>query len=765
MSELTGVFPSRDLAAIARRRKSQYEFITVPLKNAEELQAQGWTIVRQNAGSARLHRPKPIDVALEDRVWALLYRMGFTLLSTDRQCLLQNSRDHTKNQIDVFGMDDDVAIAIECKASAELSRRSTFQREIGKFHLLRQSLAEAVRRLATSDERRLLGMVFFLQNISLSDPDEQRAANSNIRIFNEDELRYYEELTTHLKDAARFQFLADVFQGREIPGLNITVPAIRSSMAGKRYYSFSLRPEQLLKIAYVSHRGKGRASDLSSYQRMMSRSRLNAVRRYIDSNDAIFPTNIVLNLDSVKNFQRSTQQGTTDADLLGWLTLHPTYRSAWVIDGQHRLYSYAGLERASTASLSVVAFEGLQASTQAQLFVDINGKQKSVKQALLQELYAQLHWDAQDPAVRLRAVISMTIQRLDKTPSSPFYRRILASEERRSATRCINFNSLYRALDQPELFVTSVRRGRVPSYGPLYSGDDNSETIERTAAVLNYWFGTLRNSASDWWDLGAADGGGLSMAGSVVSQVMVLRSVFNHLETTHGNLVKLETNQLLALLSPFAEANGVYHSGITSAEERKKYRDLTGIQGQTTRARRCQLAIRRAIPSFDFRELQEFSRQEEAQTNQRSTEIVKAIEVLLQRTVIDELKAEYGTDEIGWWIQGIPAKVRTKASRLYEEDDGKRGGKEYYLDLIDYRDIAQDHWLLFRPILGRGKANSSKNAQTQWIVEVNEIRKVLMHASSGKNVSIEQMDSLLAIQQWLEAQNRNDDTELLNNVE
>lgn len=761
MSMLSGVVSAQELAAVARRRKSPYEFRTVASKDLEEAIAEGWNLVKQNASSVRLSRAKSLDIAFEDRVWTLLYQMGFTFLSSDRHCILRDDTNDTKNQIDVFGMDDDVAVAIECKASATLSRRSTFQGEIGKFHLMRESLGKAVKALASSGEKRLLGMCFFLENVTLTEPDEQRAKNSSINVFTEDELRYYEELTSHLKQAARFQFLADVFQGRDIPGLNITIPAIRSSMAGRKYYSFSLRPEQLLKIAYVSHRGKGRSSDLTSYQRMMSRSRLNAIRKYVESDDAIFPTNVVLNLDSVRSFQRTNQQGSTETDTLGWLTLHPTYRSAWVIDGQHRLFSYAGLERASSASLSIVAFEGLQASTQAQLFVDINGKQKSVLQSLLQELYAQLHWDAQDPAVRLRAVISMTIQRLDNMAESPFFGRILASEERRSTKRCINLNSFYRALDQPELFVTTVRKGRVPSYGPLYSGEDNAETIQRTVAVLNHWFGRLRDLVNDWWELGSGEGGGLAMAGSVVSQIMVLRSVFTHLEATEGGLVKLETQQLLEVLAPFADANAAYHSSITSSDGRKKYRDLTGVQGQTTRARRCQLAIRSMIPDFDFRELREFSRQEEAQTNQRSTEIVKAIEVLLQKTVMDELRVEFGDDEAGWWIQGVPPRVRTKASRLYEEDDAKRGGKEFYLDLIDYRDIAHNHWLLFRPILGRGKANSSKDKQTQWIVEVNDTRKMVMHASSGKNVSIEQLNTLISIHEWLTNQHLNDTVELL----
>jgi DNA sulfur modification protein DndB len=38
-------------------------------------------------------------------------------------------------------------------------------------------------------------------------------------------------------------------------------------------------------------------------------------------------------------------------------------------------------------------------------------------------------------------------------------------------------------------------------------------------------------------------------------------------------------------------------------------------------------------------------------------------------------------------MQGIPSKIRKKTNDKYEEDFGKRGGKEFYFDLIDYREI------------------------------------------------------------------------------
>lgn len=750
MSKLTGIAESADLYSVARKRRAPLDFQTVRSSDEERLVDEGWTVVRRGSKSTRLSRPKPHDVWLEDRVWTLLYNMGFTHLSIDRQCLLKRDDELTKNQIDIFAIDDDVAIAVECKSAAAPSKRSNFQADIGKFHLLRETLAKAVKNGPWGAQQRLLGLAIFTNNIIVSDADEQRAADSKVSLFSDSELSYYEALTSHLGESARYQFLADTHRGRTVPGLRVTLPAIRSEMAGHKYYAFSIRPEHLLKIAYISHRSKGRASDVESYQRMMNRSRLKAIRRYIDSDDALFPTNIVLNLDGIGRFERQQQGNSTESETLGWLTLKPHYRSAWVIDGQHRLFSYAGSPRADSARLSVVAFDGLPASMQAQLFVDINGKQKSVNQSLLQELYAELHWDADDPAIRLRAVISKCIQVLDADPASPFFGRILTAEDRRSDQRCLTLTSIYRALDQPELFVTAVRKGKVKSYGPLYSGDDNTETLHRTVAVLNAWFSAIRDAAPDWWDLGAGPGGGLAMNDSVVSQIMVLRSVFTQLASQGNRLAEIDTRSLIRMLMPYADACGSYIAQI-DADGRKRYRDLRGIQGQTTRARRCQLAIHDRMPGYDFSELHDFRKREEAQTNSRAAEYVRQIEVLLQDIVISELKANLGEEERGWWMEGIPTPVRVKATRLYEEDSGKRGGRENYLDFIDYRSIVQDksNWRLFQRILGYGKANSSRENQTKWIVDVNECRKVAVHGSSGTNVSLEQLELLEQYFNWL----------------
>ena len=140
------------------------------------------------------------------------------------------------------------------------------------------------------------------------------------------------------------------------------------------------------------------------------------------------------------------------------------------------------------------------------------------------------------------------------------------------------------------------------------------------------------------------------------------------------------------------------------------FRDLRGIQGQTRRTRNCQQAIRQVVPSFDLPGLDDFIQQEKAQTNIKGKEVIDRIERALQKVVLEELRRECGDD---WWMTGVPKTVRVKVSERFEEDEGKRGCRENYFDLIDYAKIALQNWELFEPILAYEKTGK-KEGRIHW---------------------------------------------------
>ena len=752
---LENIFSRDDLGSLARAMARDYHTLSVNSKLVDEYLEKGWTLARKGKASSRLTRPKTRPVLFEHRVWTMLHRMGLPYLSGDAGATLKLSEANgqVKNQLDVVAIDDELAMVFECKTSEKFSRRPQFQDELAKLAAFRERFTRSVNSDARwpADRKRTPVVGFFLENINLSDNDRQRSREANVLLFDEHDLEYYEKLVSHLGPAARYQFYADAAPSKLIAGLNIRVPAVRTKIGGHNCYTFPVSPEYLLKIAYVSHRARGKASDIHAYQRMISKARLNKIREYI-SNQGIFPTNIVLNIEKkFLTFQRVKQE-TSEADqeasgTLGWLEIRPAYKSAWIIDGQHRLFAYSGHPRAAKSHLSVLAFEGLSASVQAGLFVDINAKQKSVKQSLLQELYAELHWEAEAPATRLRAIVSKVVQVLDAEKASPLHGRVLTSDVQKDSIRCISFTSLYKAIARPKLFIAKEAKGSVVQFGPLWGGD-NQGTLLRTSYIVSEWLAPIRDTAAEWWDLGSGEGGGLAMNDGVTSLLNVLDSVIEHLEATRGSVASRDNEDLASLFRPFSKTIGAHLAGM-STEDRKRFRDLRGIQGQAHRTKQLQLVLRKEHSKFNPAGLDEFFRRESQQTNLKAKVLTDEIEQTVQRIVVQELKQNFQADGDAWWVDGVPKSVRLAVSQRYESDDMKRGSREAYFDLLDYRRIALDQWPIFQNILGFGKKNESKDRQTKWLVEVNEIRNVVAHASSGRSVSFESLALLSEYQALL----------------
>jgi DNA sulfur modification protein DndB len=385
----------------------------------------------------------------------------------------------------------------------------------------------------------------------------------------------------------------------------------------------------------VSHRAKGKASDIDAYQRLLKKSRLRSIREYIDEG-GIFPTNIVVNIAESRwlTFERGKQEAEGKNSVFGWLNIRPAYRIAWIIDGQHRLFAYANHSLASKSLISVMAFVGLEPSEQARLFVDINAQQRKVKQSLLQELYAELHWDADQPEVRMQAILSKVIQALDSDVNSPFRGRILKADDTRTESRCISLTSVFHAMERGGFFIERMRKGSIPEYGPLWDAD-NEAILKRTVTLLTGYFDYIRAEAANLWERGSGEGGGLAMNDGVTVCINTLRSIFHHLQTVKRiRLSDLENNELVEAIAPWAKTVGHYFASFTP-EQMSQFRALRGVQGQTAGTRRLELYIQQTDPTFEPPGLNEFIEREKAQTTTRAYEEIKAIEHILQTTVVN----------------------------------------------------------------------------------------------------------------------------------
>ena len=739
--------PRAQLAGFARSQGRDTLRKTVSKGELQTALDEGWSVRRRNPRSISVQAQKPKSALLESRVWSLLYRMGFPILSGRGGASLEVLPGDPKtptSQIDVVGVDEEVALAVECKTFESPAKDAAFPERLAKHASIKRSFSQAVAKQFAPRRKRHVGLLYFTWDILLRENDYKRAEEAGVTLLDELDLQYFEALVHHLGSAARYQFLAEIFRGRQIAGLEIRVPALQHRAGDYTWYTFSIKPSYLLKVAYVAHRAKGKAIDLDAYQRMISKSRLRRIAEFISA-DGMFPTNIVINFENPKHirFDRGKQEGGEESGLFGWLTISPAYGCAWIIDGQHRLFAFSGHPKGGTAFLSALAFEGLSASQQARLFVDINSEQRTVKRSLLVELDATLKWEDEDVEKRIDAIISKAGMALDEQLDSPLKDRMLLADVRRTETRCVSLTAFASALDKPGMYIVRKQRG-FTEFGPLWR-DGTSDCLKRTVCVVKGWLSPIALASRDWWELGAAAGGGLAMNNGVTVCINVLRSVLDHLGIG-GNPLAMDDEDLVVRIKPYSEALGGYFARM-AVDDRSTFRQLQGIDGQTTGTRMCQEALHREFPTFSPTGLAEWVETRKANYNDEGRRLIEEIERSLQEVIVETLKAEFELDEEQWWFEGVPKNVRTKVDQRRNESDGRAGGREENFDLVHYRDIILFQWRLFGEVFGYG--DGGKEKQTRWLVEVANIRNIVMHPSRREFLSLEKLTQLRSYATWL----------------
>src|SRR5713101_7579439 len=168
---LNNIIAIEELGGLARARARDYDTKTVNPALVEELVADGWTLDKRNRKSVRLRKPKSHGTYLEDRVWILFYRMQFPLLSGKggaELVLEPKNPESPTTQIDVAALDNEIAIAIECKSSENLTKRPQFQNDLAKHGLIRERFTACARTQFPAAHKRQVVLAMFLSNILLT---------------------------------------------------------------------------------------------------------------------------------------------------------------------------------------------------------------------------------------------------------------------------------------------------------------------------------------------------------------------------------------------------------------------------------------------------------------------------------------------------------------------------------------------------------------------------------------------------------------------
>lgn len=701
-------------------------------KAREAAEADGWRFAKKNKKSVRLEKDKDGGELLEDEVWCIMYKMGFTSLSTGRN-LRVNIKAKDYRQIDVLVADQESAVMFECTQADKPTKRSMAAKVQYVTHV-RQGVRNSVRRFFGGKKLKL-GAVIATRNIEWTKKDLERAENERIIVLRDKQLDYFFALADHLKYAARYQFLAHLFSGQRIAELQLEVPATQASMGGVRFYTFVIRPHDLLKRVFVAHRaGASKADVQNTYQRLISKQRLKKIADFIDGGGQ-FPTNIVVNIHTKKKVRFDTQEK-IGRSAVGTLYLPSEYACAWVIDGQHRLFGYAHSKRSESqedkSTFLVLAYDGLPNEKEAQMFIDINHEQKSVTTNLLKEIYSTLNWGSADFGLRTEALCSRLVLDLDAEPTSALHDRVGLQGKKKTSIRCLTLNQISEPLEKLGFFGQKRPNGSVTP-GPLSesNSDTHGATFDKAYEALSELFTFIKETAPDQWRLGRLEGGFLATNMGVRSILGVFRHVLLFIEKRDDlSLDLLDPEDFMPAVKKLIKPL-IAHFEAASGDEVRRFRDQVGMAGVRRNEFEMMRVIMTAEPEFTAKGLKEHIKNQDIEGTRRARDMIDDVNRRLSEFVTDALKNKYGAEESGWWLE-VPLNIRKQCSDRREEDP-KRHDPWQYLDLKCYRDIAHANWPLFQNyfLIDKQLATRTKPDQTMWIAKLNGYRQITHHPEKG----------------------------------
>jgi DNA sulfur modification protein DndB len=424
------------------------------------------------------------------------------------------------------------------------------------------------------------------------------------------------------------------------------------------------------------------------------------------------------------------------------------YRSAFIIDGQHRVYGYANTKYKSTNAIPVVAFENMPRSEQVDLFMQINENQKSVSKNLRNTLNANLLWDSSDLNEAIKALKLRLAQELGEKKASPLYNRVIIGEHKKTPVVCITIDTIYMAFNRSNFFG-SVTENSIKEIGTFYDGNVDS-TLARLFDYLVLCLDYVKDNLAQEWDLGEREGGYLTINPTVYCLIVILSDVVDHLVSTNqSNPRSQPIEQLANDTKPYLDPIIRYFREL-SQDEKYQLRRSYGTGGRTKYWRTLQQVIKATRAGFNPEGLEQYIRDSSKQYNTQSFELIRDIQTHLKDVIRESLKTEYG--EKSWWKKGVPLKVYEEAEGLAvtknrEIDDPSNEVEPWdQLHLIDYREIILYSWSkLFQHKYSYPGVRGSKDEKTKWLVKLNTIRNQNFHEYS---VTEEEFDFLGDIHRW-----------------
>jgi DGQHR domain-containing protein len=272
----------------------------------------------------------------------------------------------------------------------------------------------------------------------------------------------------------------------------LRLPALAIRQNPRRtLYSFAIDGKKLPLFAAVSRVKRDVEHRVSGYQRAESIAHIRAIRRYLESADAVLPNALVVAFDSRVRFEPAAVTGGEDAEI-GHLVVPVDEREsdeqkpAWIVDGQQRT---AAIRDADIDSfpVCVTAFITESVMEQRSQFILVNST-KPLPKGLIHELLPVTPAEDLPLPLLKRRFPAQILDRLNYDSDSPLKGRIRTTT---TAAGVIKDNSVLKMLS------ISIEDGALYEW---FDGEHGTGDISSMLVLLKRYWSAVAAVFPEAWD-------------------------------------------------------------------------------------------------------------------------------------------------------------------------------------------------------------------------------------------------------------------------
>jgi DNA sulfur modification protein DndB len=397
-------------------------------------------------------------------------------------------------QVDACGGHEDTLLIIECTRRSQLGKKS-IRDKIKEFRGVVENLEKGFKSHPLYKKYQFYKYVIATNNIDIRKEDIlfANSANPNIYLWDDNFVSYYESLFDKIHKYAKFNLLGEMRIRPTIQN-HISVPAFLVNYGDIKAYNFLINPHDLLEVAYVARR---ETKNERFYQRIIKKDRLTEISQYVNDNN-ILPNNLILAFgDDLKPFikfhiHEKSYAGKCTSGVgisYGILEFPRDYRSCWIIDGQHRLYSFVNVNK--ILNLPILAFENLSIEKQCKIFLDINKNQKPVPSDLVWDLNGDMIPSEED------GIISNLVKKLNDDFGPLFYKIFIPSKGIKQKRHLLKISSICIVIKKMKL-TKQITNSKTQN---PYHDPKPEQLIKNLHSGLSIYFKCVEDVFSDNWKL------------------------------------------------------------------------------------------------------------------------------------------------------------------------------------------------------------------------------------------------------------------------